>query len=120
IVSTINLSQNINVAYVYSTIVSSVSVSPSSTIKAVSPAHIAGAVNLTVETTHGASAISSADHFTFYPTVSKVVPNEGPSACGTNVTVTGTGFIAGATTIKFGSANATSVTCTSWKASEPK
>ena len=83
-------------------------------------AHAAGLVDVTVQTIHGTSAISPADHFTFYPTVSKVVPNEGPSAGGTNVTVTGTGFTEGGTTIKFGSTLATLVKCTAWKATEPK
>jgi hypothetical protein len=93
--------------------------SPTS-ITAVSPAEAAGTADVTVTTSAGTSAISSADHFKFTPTVTKVVPNEGSKAGGTSVTVTGTGFVVGATTIKFGSTLASSVKCTSWKGSEPK
>jgi hypothetical protein len=46
------------------------------------------------------------------PTLSSVSPNQGPSSGGTTVTLSGTGFT-GVTSIKFGSANATSFTVTS-------
>jgi IPT/TIG domain-containing protein len=46
------------------------------------------------------------------PTLSSVSPNQGPSAGGTTVTLSGTGFT-GVTSIKFGSVNTTSFTVTS-------
>jgi hypothetical protein len=72
-------------------------------------------VDVMVTTTWGTSPISSADRFTFRPTVTKVTPDHGSSAGGTSVTVTGTGFALGTTATKFGfgSAKATSVNCTS-------
>jgi hypothetical protein len=95
-------------------------VSSSTSITAVAPAEVAGSVDVRVTTQAGTSAVSSADRFSFSPTVSKPVPNEGPSSGGTSLTITGTGFVQGGTTIKFGSAVATSVKCTSWKVTTPK
>src|SRR5690242_7538534 len=43
------------------------------------------------------------------PTVTRVFPNGGPQTGGSEVTLTGTGFL-GATAVSFGSANATSLT----------
>jgi hypothetical protein len=60
----------------------------------------------------GTSAISNADHFTYTfstPTVTSVVPADGPSAGGTTgIVVTGTGFTGatGATAVTFGATNA--------------
>jgi hypothetical protein len=47
------------------------------------------------------------------PTMSKLSPSKGPPAGGTRVTITGTNFVAGATTIKFGTARASQVSVTS-------
>jgi hypothetical protein len=90
-----------------------------SEIKAVTPAEAAGTVYVTVTTPGGSSAPSSASRFKFHPTISKVVPNEGPHTGGTSVTVTGKGFLKGATTIKFGSAKAISVNCSTWESLNP-
>src|SRR5271165_2308281 len=53
----------------------------------------------------------ASDQFTYVavPTVSGVSPNSGPTAGGTSVTITGTGFISGAT-VAFGPTAASSVT----------
>jgi hypothetical protein len=98
---------------------SSFTVKSETTITAVSPAEAAGTVDVRVTTPAGTSAVSSVDRFKFFPTVSKVVPSEGPVAGGTSVTVTGKGFVEGATVIKFGSTTASSK-CSSWKITEPK
>jgi alpha-tubulin suppressor-like RCC1 family protein len=84
-------------------------------ITAVSPAGTSGIVDITVTTLGGTSAISLKDHFKFGPpTITHLNPNTGPKGGGTNVTVTGTGFGLGATTIfKFGTALGTAVNCTS-------
>jgi len=61
-------------------------------LTATSPAEPAGTVHVTVTTSGGTSATSPADQFTFTPTVSSVSPNSGPTAGGTSVQVTGSGF----------------------------
>ena len=90
-------------------------------ITATSPAGAAGPVNVTVVTPGGNSATSDADVFTYVatPTVSAVSPDEGPTAGGTTVTITGTDFT-GATAVDFGTTpalftvdSATEITATS-------
>jgi hypothetical protein len=79
-------------------------------IKATTPPHAAGTVDVKVTTVGGTSAVNApADHFTFVapPSVTEVEPEEGPTAGGTLVTLTGSGFT-GATEVKFGT---TAVTC---------
>jgi hypothetical protein len=75
---------------------------------------VAGTVDITVTTSVGTSATSSADWFTYYaiPTITAISVNVGPVAGGTSVTVTGTGFVVGATTINFGGIAGTSPNCT--------
>jgi IPT/TIG domain len=63
-------------------------------------------------TPSGTSTTSSADRFTYGPTVTKLEPNHGSPSGGTTVTITGTGFT-GATAVKFGSTNATKFTVSS-------
>jgi hypothetical protein len=90
-------------------------VNSGTSITAVSPAAPAGTVDVTVTTSGGTSALVKADHFKFFPTVSSVSPTGGSTKGGATVTVTGTGFGLGssATTIKFGTVKATSVSCAS-------
>jgi hypothetical protein len=47
------------------------------------------------------------------PTVTAVSPDNGPTAGGTTVTVTGSGFVEGSTSVAFGTTPATAVTVTS-------
>ncbi len=80
------------------------------------PAHTgAGTVDLTIKTPAGTSTTSNTDHFTYQapappppapPVVTSVVPNEGPEAGGTLVTVKGE-HLEGATEAKFGTTAAT-------------
>jgi hypothetical protein len=82
----------------------------------VSPPNSAGLVDITVTTAGGTSLPVVKDHFKYAnPTISGVSPAGGPLGGGTNVTVTGTGFVPGAhgTTFLFGKAAATSVLCAS-------
>ena len=79
-------------------------------ITATTPAGSAGAVTVTV-TNPGALSGSLANGFTYAavpPTVSSISPNNGPTAGGTAVTITGTNFASGAT-VTFGGAAATNV-----------
>jgi hypothetical protein len=104
------------------TAASSVTFLSSTSLKATSPAG-SGAQDVRVTTSVGTSAMSSADKFTYLakPTVSSIAPTSGPLAGGTVVTITGTGFVSGAT-VKFGAAAGTSVSFlspTSLKATSP-
>jgi cyclophilin family peptidyl-prolyl cis-trans isomerase len=80
-------------------------------ITAVSPAGT-GQVDITVVAPAGTSATSSADQFTYAPTVAAVTPNTGAAAGNTSVVITGTGFT-NVSTVKFGSAGAGSFTVNS-------
>jgi large repetitive protein len=74
------------------------------------PADTAGLHNIQVTTPNGTSAKVAAGGFTYEvaPTVTGVSPNVGPTAGGTNVTVTGTGFT-GATSVIVGGIGAKNV-----------
>jgi hypothetical protein len=89
-----------------------VSVNSPTSITALAPASTsAGTVDITVTTAGGTSATVTADQYTYkyaVPVVSSVSPNTGSHSGGTVVTITGSGFAAGAT-VTFGSNAATSV-----------
>ena len=75
-----------------------------------------GAVDVTVTTANGTSAVNApSDQYTYNPapTVTGVTPNNGPQAGGNSVTVAGTGFASGSTGVDFGSTAGTTVTVTS-------
>lgn len=85
------------------------------TLTVLSPGGV-GTVDVIVVTESGESQISSADHFTYgKPTIVEVTPNHGPTAGGTEVTVTGSGFEPGdsGTTFLVGKNAAASVECLS-------
>jgi acid phosphatase len=87
---------------------SNVEVLGSTTITAVAPAHASGAVNVVV-TNPGGQTGTSVNGYTYSgggtqaPTVTNVSPTSGPTAGGTQITITGTGFAAGATVTVGGS-----------------
>jgi hypothetical protein len=90
-------------------------------LSATVPAHAAGSVNVTVTSPAGKSAISTGDRYTYdaAPAVSAISPATG--SAGTVVTLTGTGFISGAS-VKFGTIPATKtvwVSTTQLKATVP-
>jgi MYXO-CTERM domain-containing protein len=84
-------------------------------ISATSPAHLAGTVAVTVTNPDGYASTLAAS-FTFEPpappppppdpppTLATVIPDRGPTAGGTAVTISGTGFAAGATVTVGGTA----------------
>lgn len=85
-------------------------------IQAIAPAGIANTtVDVTVSTPFGMSPIVPNDRYTYVPlpppppTVTHVTPSSGPSSGQTSVTVTGTDFINGNTTVKFGNSVAADV-----------
>jgi alpha-tubulin suppressor-like RCC1 family protein len=77
------------------------------------PAATVGFVYVTVTTPGGTNAVSKSDVFTYAPTVTAISPNSGSTAGGTSVTVTGTGFVVGATAFKFGKAKKQAASCSS-------
>ena len=86
-----------------------VSVSPGGTqLTAVTPAHAAGAVSVSVTTPGGADSLSGAYTYVVLPAVTDVTPDAGPVSGGTTVTLTGAGFRDG-TQVLFGSTPATGV-----------
>ena len=70
------------------------------------PSAIVGAVNIIVTTPTGTSATSTADQFTFLPTVTGVSPSSGYTTGGESVTITGAGLTQ-TTSVHFGTAAAT-------------
>ena len=66
-----------------------------------------GAVAVTVSDAEGTSALSSADKFTYGPTVASISPNRGLPTGETSVDINGTEF-SSASTVKFGSSTAES------------
>ncbi|HEX2060173.1 MAG TPA: IPT/TIG domain-containing protein, partial [Thermoanaerobaculia bacterium] len=75
----------------------SITVVNDTTITAVTPAHVAGFVDVVV--TIGPSTYTAANAYRFLdppPTISNVTPAQGPDTGGTVVTLTGTGFQSGA------------------------
>jgi IPT/TIG domain len=94
-----------------STPATSFSVNSETSITAQAPAGT-GTVDITVTAPPGTSEITPADNFTFVPTgpapaISNISAKTGPTAGGTSVTITGTGFI-GVTSVQFGATQATS------------
>ncbi|MCL5670043.1 MAG: IPT/TIG domain-containing protein [Acidobacteria bacterium] len=92
---------------------SNVSFVSSTQLKATTPAHAAGAVNVAVTNPNGSSAALS-NGFTYgssTPTVSSVSPISGPAAGGTTIAITGTNFQSGAS-VSIGGVAATSIKVT--------
>ena len=90
-----------------------VTVVNSTSITATVPAHSAGAVNVVVTNTDAQSGTLT-NGYTYTaiipaPTVTSIAPNTGTVNGGTPVTISGTGFLAGAT-VKLGGTAATAVT----------
>ncbi|MCE4063424.1 IPT/TIG domain-containing protein [Pandoraea sputorum] len=75
------------------------------------PARPQGMVDIVATSPGGQSPTSAADQFTYVslPTVSSVTPNQGPSTGGGLITINGTNFVTGATTVSFGATPATGV-----------
>ena len=96
-----------------STPAASFSVATGGEIFAVAPAHAPGRVSVSVTTPGGTSTVVA--QYTYVapkPTVTGVSPNSGPTAGGTTVAITGTGFT-GASQVSFGSAPAANFTVNS-------
>ncbi|MFM7251599.1 MAG: IPT/TIG domain-containing protein, partial [Ilumatobacteraceae bacterium] len=87
----------------------SVSVVSSTSVTVRTPATVTpGSVSVVVSTSAGSTSAGSFLYSAPVPTVSAVSPASGPTSGGTSVTITGTGFVSGAS-VKFGSLSATGV-----------
>jgi hypothetical protein len=75
------------------------------------PSGSSATVDITVTTPGGTSFVGAADRFTYSPapSITGVSPNTGSAAGGTAITITGTNFVAGATTVRFGTESASQV-----------
>jgi alpha-tubulin suppressor-like RCC1 family protein len=82
-------------------------------ITAVAPGGAAGTVSVTVTNTAGQNAPVSASVYRYIPTVTALSANSGGVGGGTEVTVTGSGFVPGATSFAFGKSVGRNVVCTS-------
>ena len=71
----------------------SVTVTNSTTLTVVTPAHAAGTVDIVLTFADGTTSVSNAFTFRDKPTISSVSPATVPGAGGTTVTLTGTGFL---------------------------
>jgi hypothetical protein len=100
-----------------STPATSFNVNSSQSITAVSPGESVGTVDVTVTTPDGTSPVDRADRFTFalnVPKVTSVAPDVGPVGGGTQVTITGSGFVK-ITGVDFGSSAAETFTVNNGK-----
>lgn len=73
----------------------------------------AGAVDVVVTTSAGSDTLDDGYTYVAAPTATAIDPDSGPEAGGTVVTLTGTGFVTGDTTVTVGGTAATAVTVAS-------
>ena len=92
-----------------------VTVVDDTTITATAPAHGPGAVSVLVSTSAGTNAANSLYTYIAPPTLTAISPTAGPTAGGTTITLTGTNFVIGDTSVTIGGTviPAASVTVTS-------
>ncbi|HEY2093365.1 MAG TPA: IPT/TIG domain-containing protein [Thermoanaerobaculia bacterium] len=83
------------------------------TITVTTPSHAAGTVDVTVTAPTGSVTKTGGFAYLAPPTVTSVTPNRGKTSSGDSITVAGSNFDAGGTTVKFGSVAATNVVVTS-------
>ncbi len=84
-------------------------VGSANSLTAVTPAGTAGPKDVVVTTVGGSGTLTSGFTYRAAPSVSGMTPDTGPAAGGTSVTITGSGFVSGATTVTIGGAAATGV-----------
>ncbi|HYM54109.1 MAG TPA: IPT/TIG domain-containing protein, partial [Solirubrobacteraceae bacterium] len=95
---------------------SSFTVDSSMSITAIAPPGTSGNTYISVTTPYGTSAQSNKARFKYeHPTAAEIAPANGPITGGTTVTIHGSGFAPGAgnTSFAFGTAEATTVDCSS-------
>ncbi|WP_432014550.1 IPT/TIG domain-containing protein [Streptomyces cucumeris] len=83
------------------------------TLTVTTPAGAAGPANVTVTTPGGSGTLPAGYLYLAVPTITGVSPSSGPLLGGQTVTITGSGFAAGTTTVLFGLVPGLSVTVVS-------
>jgi RHS repeat-associated protein len=86
-----------------------VTAATATTLTVTTPSHAAGVVDVTVTAPTGTVTKTGAFTYLAPPTVASITPNRGKTSGGDSVTVTGSNFDAGATTLTIGAAAATNV-----------
>ena len=96
--------------YFGSTLAQKVQFMSSTGLRATSPAHVVGTVDVTVQQNHGASTATAADRFTFHatPKVTSVTPSQVYVRGGDTITIAGSNFGTGST-VTIGGSPATGV-----------
>ncbi|GAA1933920.1 IPT/TIG domain-containing protein [Streptantibioticus ferralitis] len=82
------------------------------TLTCTTPPGADGPANVTVQTPGGTGTLPNGYTYAPVPTLGSVSPNTGPVTGGQTVTLTGTGFVVGSTTVTFGLLAGQSVTVT--------
>jgi alpha-tubulin suppressor-like RCC1 family protein len=110
----VNLAGTTSVRFGATSAVSFKVTSPSS-ITAIAPSAAAGFATISVTTPAATTVTAGPERFRMTPTITKLASSSGSAAGGTRVTVTGSGFVPGAsgTGFAFQTTKATSVNCSS-------
>jgi len=113
-----NFVPNITTVKFGSASATSVNVNSSGTsITCFTPIRLAGTTDVVVTTSAGLATLTNGFYYVAQPTISSISPILGLIPGGTSVTITGTNFVPNITTVKFGSASATSVNVNSSRTS---
>ncbi|MEO8162310.1 MAG: IPT/TIG domain-containing protein, partial [Ilumatobacteraceae bacterium] len=92
----------------------SLTILSATSIRVVTPAKIAGVVDVVLITPGGSRTLTAGFTYRAAPKVTSISPVSGPLAGGTKMTITGTGFVVGAT-VKIGGVKAANVVVSSSK-----
>jgi RHS repeat-associated protein len=90
-----------------------VTAATATTLTVTTPSHAAGTVDVTVTAPTGTVTKNGGFNYLAAPTVTSIAPNKGRMSGGDTVTITGTNFDVGGTTLTIGGAAATNVVVTS-------
>jgi hypothetical protein len=112
VVTIMGTSLNMTTAVIFDGVPVAFTVLSDTTLTAVAPPGVAGAVDIVVTNPGGSTTAAGAYTYVMAPGIGPVSPNQGSTGGGTAVTITGTNF-SGATVVLFGGVTATSLTVVS-------